>query len=52
MPLPPAPTRRGSQLSTGDFAAKANAKARAAAAPVFDDASDLDLEDTQIAAAE
>ena len=52
MPLPPAPTRRGSQLSAGDFAAKANAKARASAAPVFDDDADLDLEGTEVAAAE
>ena len=28
MPLPPAPTRRGNQLSSGDLASKATAKGR------------------------
>ena len=50
MPLPPAPTRRGSQLSSGDFAAKATASARKPSGPVIDDVSDLDLEGTEIAA--
>ena len=50
MPLPPAPTRRGGQLSSGDFAAKATASARKPSGPVIDDVSDLDLEGTEVAA--
>ena len=41
MPLPPAPTRRGNQLSSGDLASKATAKGRKNAAPVFDDDDDV-----------
>ena len=54
MPLPPAPTRRGSQLSSGALAAKASAKSRKSTGPVIDDVSDLELglEHTEIAAAE
>ncbi|QMV72769.1 PhoH family protein [Comamonas piscis] len=44
MPLPPAPSRRGSQLSTGDFSAKTSAKSRASAGNARDEQAD-DLPD-------
>ncbi|WP_313334510.1 PhoH family protein [Comamonas sp.] len=55
MPLPPAPTRRGSQLAAGDFSAKTNAKSRASAAAARDeqddDFFDLDPAPAAVAAA-
>lgn len=53
MPLPPAPTRRGSQLSAGDFSAKTNAKSRASAATARDEQDDdvLDLDTAPAAVA-
>ncbi|MEG0923313.1 MAG: PIN domain-containing protein, partial [Comamonas sp.] len=51
MPLPPAPTRRGSQLSSGNLAAQATVPGRKVSDPVIDDASDLDLESTKVPAA-
>ncbi|WP_312835348.1 hypothetical protein [Comamonas sp.] len=55
MPLPPAPTRRGSQLAAGDFSAKTNAKSRASAAAARDeqddDLFDLDPAPAAVAAA-
>lgn len=49
MPLPPAPTRRGSQLSTGDFSAKTSAKSRASAGTARDEPLDNDLLDIDMA---
>ncbi len=53
MPLPPAPTRRGSQLSAGDFSAKTNAKSRASAAAARDEQDDdvLDQDTAPVAVA-
>ncbi|TDS84074.1 PhoH family protein [Comamonas sp. JUb58] len=53
MPLPPAPTRRGSQLSAGDFSAKTNAKSRASATTARDEQDDdvLDLDTAPVAVA-
>jgi PhoH-like ATPase len=53
MPLPPAPTRRGSQLSAGDFSAKTNAKSHASAATARDEQDDdvLDLDTAPVAVA-
>ena len=50
MPLPPAPTRRGSQLSAGDFSAKTNTPSRASAAAARDE-QDNDLLDLDTAPA-
>ncbi len=53
MPLPPAPTRRGSQLSAGDFSAKTNTPSRASAATARDEQDDdvLDLDTAPAAVA-